>query len=161
VPSPTPRPDGGSATAITVVADYDVTPDALWSTLAQVERHVDWMADAESIEFLTDARGGVGTRFVCVTKVGPIRLRDVIEITAWEPGRAMGVRHDGLVTGEGRFTLLPLDEGRRTRFTWTEQLRFPWWLGGPVTSRIGGRQVMARIWRGNLSRLRRLVEPSP
>jgi hypothetical protein len=67
------------ATAITVVADYDVTPAALWSTLEQVERHVEWMADAESIEFLTDARRGVGTRFVCVTKVGPIRLRDVIE----------------------------------------------------------------------------------
>ena len=85
----------------------------------------------------------------------------VLEITAWEPGRLMGVRHDGLVTGDGRFTLEPLDEGRRVRFTWIEDLTVPWWLGGRVTARFGGRQVMARIWHGNLSRLRRLVEPAP
>ena len=111
--------------AITVSADYAVTPEQLWAALEPVERHVDWMADAESIEFLTAEHRGVGTRFVCVTKVGPIRLRDVLEITAWEPGRLMGVRHDGLVTGDGRFTLEPLDEGRRVRFTWTEDLTRP------------------------------------
>ena len=33
----------------------------------------------------------------------------------------MGVRHDGLVTGTGRFELAPLDDGRRTRFTWREE----------------------------------------
>ena len=147
--------------AITVSADYAVTPEQLWATLEPVERHVDWMADAESIEFLSAEHRGVGTRFVCVTQVGPIRLRDVLEITAWEPGRTMGVRHDGLVTGDGRFTLEPLDEGRRVRFTWTEDLTVPWWLGGRLTARFGGRQVMTRIWRGNLSRLRRLVEPAP
>ena len=147
--------------AITVSADYAVTPEQLWATLEPIERHVEWMADAESIEFLTAAHRGVGTRFVCVTKVGPIRLRDVLEITAWEPGRLMGVRHDGLVTGDGRFTLEPLDGGRGVRFTWIEDLTVPWWLGGRVTARFGGRQVMARIWHGNLSRLRRLVEPAP
>ena len=59
------------------------------------------MADAESIRFLTEQTRGVGTRFECVTKVGPIRLTDRMEITEWEPGRSMGVRHDGLVTGTG------------------------------------------------------------
>ena len=77
------------------------------------------------------------------------------------PARAMGVRHDGLVTGTGRFTLQPLDDDRRTRFTWQEELTFPWWLGGPVGERIGGRAVMRRIWRGNLQRLRTLVERRP
>ena len=147
--------------AITVSADYAVTPEQLWATLEPIERHVEWMADAESIEFLTAAHRGVGTRFVCVTKVGPIRLRDVLEITAWEQGRLMGVRHDGLVTGTGRFTLEPLDDDRRTRFTWREELTFPWWLGGPVGERIGGQAVMRRIWRGNLERLRTLVERRP
>ena len=84
-----------------------------------------------------------------------------MEITEWEPEQAMGVRHDGLVTGTGRFTLEPLDGGRRTRFTWEEDLTFPWWLGGGLGERVGGQAVMRRIWRGNLDRLRTLVERRP
>ena len=44
-------------------------------------------------------RSGVGTRFECDTKIGPITLTDVMEITEWKPGKAMGVRHTGLITG--------------------------------------------------------------
>ena len=63
----------------------------------------------------------------------------------------MGVRHVGVVTGTGRFTLTPIDLDRRTRFTWAEELLFPWWLGGPIGASIGGRLVMRRIWKRNLS----------
>jgi uncharacterized protein YndB with AHSA1/START domain len=145
-------------TRIRVSIDYDATPDDVWRTLEPVDSHVDWMADAESIRFLTEQTEGVGTRFECVTRVGPIRLVDDMEITAWEPGRAMGVRHRGVVSGRGRFTLEPLDGGRRTRFTWAEELSFPWWLGGPVGSAVGGPLVLRRIWAGNLRRLKPLVE---
>lgn len=145
-------------TAVVVSADYDAEPDAVWAVLEPVERHVDWMADAESIRFRSEQRRGAGTTFECVTKIGPIRLTDVMVITEWEPARVMGVRHDGIVTGAGRFTLDPIDGGRRTRFTWREELRFPWWLGGRVGAAVGGRFVMERIWRTNLSRLRPLVE---
>ena len=43
----------------------------------------------------------------------------------------MGIEHRGVVTGRGRFTLAPAPAAR-TRFTWTEALTFPWWMGGPV-----------------------------
>jgi uncharacterized protein YndB with AHSA1/START domain len=145
-------------TQIRVSADYDATPDAVWHALERIDAHVDWMADAELIRFVTEQTEGVGTRFECVTKVGPIRLTDRMAITEWEPGRSMGVRHDGLVTGRGRFTIEPLDDGARTRFSWIEDLTFPWWLGGPIGSAVGGQTVMKRIWRGNLERLRQLVE---
>jgi len=145
-------------TRIRVSADYDATPDAVWRVLEPIDDHAQWMADAETIRFLTDQTEGVGTRFECVTRIGPIRLVDDMEITAWEPARTMGVRHRGVVTGEGRFTLEPLDGGRRTRFTWDEELRFPWWLGGPLGSAVGGPLVLRRIWAGNLRRLKPLVE---
>ena len=145
-------------TRIRVAADYDAPPTAVWAAVEQVDTHVDWMADAELIRFVTDRTEGVGTRFECVTRMGPIRLTDRMEITEWEPGVAMGVRHTGLVTGTGRFTIAALDGGRRTRFAWEEDLTFPWWLGGPVGSAVGGRTVMRRIWIGNLQRLRKLVE---
>jgi hypothetical protein len=107
------------------------------------------MHDAEAIRFLTEQRRGVGTRFECDTRVGPIRLTDVMEVTEWRPRRAMGIRHVGVVTGAGRFRLRRLPGGR-TRFTWTERLHFPWWLGGP----IGANLVLAVIWRRNLANLR-------
>lgn len=146
---------------IRVSAYYEAPPAEVWRVLEPIESHVDWMADAERIRFVTEQTRGVGTRFECVTRVGPIHLTDRMEITEWEPARAMGVRHEGLVTGTGRFTLEPLDDARRTRFTWEEDLTFPWWLGGRLGERVGGQHVMRRIWRGNLERLRTLVERRP
>ena len=88
-------------TRIRVAADYDAPPATVWAAVEQVDTHVDWMADAEVIRFVTDRTEGVGTRFECVTKVGPIRLTDRMEITEWAPGEAMGVCHTGLVTAAG------------------------------------------------------------
>jgi hypothetical protein len=78
-------------------------------------------------------------------------------ITAWEPGKVMGVTHTGVVTGTGEFTLEAIDPSH-TRFTWTEKLTFPWWLGGPLGALVGGQIVMKAIWRRNLRELKKLVE---
>ncbi len=145
---------------ISVSIEIDATPERVWEVVEPVERHVDWMHDAVAIRFETDQTRGVGTRFLCDTKVGPIELVDKMEITEWRPGEAMGVRHTGIVTGTGMFTLTPIDLGRRTRFTWAEELIFPWWLGGPIGAWIGGKLVMGAIWRRNLRGLARIVEQS-
>jgi hypothetical protein len=146
---------------VEVGADFDAPPSAVWRVLEPIERHVEWMADAKAIHFDTSRRRGVGTRFTCDTAIGPLHVDDRMEIIEWDPGRAMGVRHHGLVRGTGRFELAPLDSGRRTRFTWREELQFPWWLGGAVTARLGGVALLRRVWRGNLRRLRQLVERAP
>lgn len=152
---------------VTVSIDLDATPGQVWQIVEPVERHVDWMADAVSIRFQTDQTRGVGTEFLCDTKVGPIRLTDRMEITEWVPavdavdgvdaqtGR-MGVRHSGIVTGTGVFTIEPI--GSRTRFTWSENLDFPWYLGGRLGEIIGGKLVLGPIWRRNLKALRRVVD---
>lgn len=143
---------------IRVGVEIDATPERVWQVVEPVERHVDWMHDAVAITFTTEQTRGVGTTFVCDTKVGPLRLADRMELTEWVPGEAMGVRHTGMVTGSGRFTLTPIDLARRTRFTWEESLTFPWWMGGPVGAFVGGKVVLAAIWRRNLRGLKRLVE---
>ena len=134
-------------------------PGVVWDHLRDIPSHVRWMADAEAIRFVGDRRAGVGTTFDCDTKVGPIRLVDRMEVTEWAPGRAMGVRHVGVVTGSGRFSLRRSRLRRSTRLTWEEELRFPWWLGGPLGA-VVGRQVLAAIWRGNLRRFEALVSPT-
>lgn len=143
---------------ISVSVELDAPPERVWEVVEPVEDHVDWMADAVAIRFITDQTRGVGTRFECDTKVGPIRLTDHMEITEWDPGRAMGVRHTGIVTGSGVFTLEGIDLDRRTRFTWTEDLRFPWYLGGRLGELVGAKVVMGAIWRRNLKRLKAIVE---
>jgi uncharacterized protein YndB with AHSA1/START domain len=141
---------------IKVRTDIDATPRAVWRALSDVGSHVEWMADAEQIRFDSEQRSGVGTRFECDTRVGPLRLTDHMEITEWAPGRSMGVRHTGVVTGTGRFRLRAR-RGGRTRFTWTERLRFPWWLGGPIGAAIGS-EVLRLVWKGNLARLKARIE---
>lgn len=143
---------------IVVSTEIDATPARVWEVVEPVERHVDWMHDAVAIRFTTEQTRGTGTEFLCDTKVGPIKLVDRMEITEWVPGEVMGVRHTGLVTGVGRFTIEPIDIGRRTRFTWAEDLTFPWWMGGPLGAFIGGKLALRPIWKRNLRNLKRLVE---
>jgi hypothetical protein len=110
------------------------------------------MSDAVRIRFTSEQRCGVGTSFDCDTALGPLRLTDRMVVTEWEESRALGIRHVGLVTGTGRFTLQPYPPDR-TRLVWEERLAFPWWMGGPVGGLAGG-QVLKRVWRRNLANLR-------
>ena len=61
-----------------------------------------------------------------------------------------------LLTGTGKFTISPIASG--TRFEWTEELIFPWWMGGPLAGIVGGQVVMKAIWRRNLRELKKIVE---
>jgi uncharacterized protein YndB with AHSA1/START domain len=140
---------------IEVVTTIAAPPDEVWAAVEDIGSHVEWMADAEAIRFETDQTSGEGTRFECDTKIGPFSLTDHMTITAWVPGESMGVRHTAIVTGEGRFTLRAVPEG--TEFAWQEDLRFPWWMAGPLGGAVGA-PVMRRIWTGNLARLKAKVE---
>ena len=145
------------STTIHIAVMIDATPDAVWRAVERIESHVDWMADAETITFRSEAHAGVGAEFDCLTKVGPLHTTDRFVVTRWDPGVAMGIEHRGAVTGTGEFTLAPVDGGVRTQFTWEETLRFPWWLGGPV-GEVAGKPVLEQIWKGNLRRLKAKVE---
>ncbi|MGA2805892.1 MAG: SRPBCC family protein [Acidimicrobiales bacterium] len=141
---------------ISVSAPINASASEAWAALENIESHVLWMKDAESIRFTTPERTGIGTEFICVTKVGPIRLTDAMSVTEWKPCEAMGVHHRGVVKGSGRFTLRSLDGGE-TQFSWDEQLTFPWWLGGPLGERLA-RPILERLWRGNVARLKAVIE---
>jgi len=142
---------------VVVQTTIDAPPDRVWAAVRDVRTHVAWMADAEAITLTSPQSEGVGTTFDCATKIGPVRLTDRMAITEWVEGSVMGVRHVGLVTGTGRFTVAPAPGGRST-FAWEEELAFPWWLGGRVGEAVGGPLVLRRLWQGNLARLKALVE---
>ena len=136
---------------VTVSVDLDASPEEVWADIEQIDKHVEWMADAESITFVTDERRGAGVKAEVATRFGPLRTTDVMEFTAWEPPHRMAVRHVGLFTGTGAFTLTETTPGR-TRFTWSETIVFPWFFGGPIGAWFA-RPVFRWVWRRNLSRL--------
>ncbi len=132
------------------------TPEVVWAEVERLERHVEWMTDAEHIRFVDEQQSGVGTRFECTTRVWKLKLEDLMVVTEWEPERSLGVAHRGLVTGLGRFTLKPRRHGQ-TRFCWDERLSFPWWMGGPLAGIVAW-PILRSIWGRNLVALKHIVE---
>lgn len=140
---------------IQITQAFSVTPDVLWQELRQINRHVLWMHDAVAITFNDDQREGVGTQFLCTTKVGPFVTQDKMVITQWVDEEVMGVEHRGLIRGSGTFELAANATG--SELSWREKLDFPWWLGGPLGSYVAS-PVLRRIWRGNLRTLASITE---
>ena len=125
-------------------------PDEVWNDIADLGSHTEWMADAETITFLTDQTSGAGTAMEVLTKVGPLSTKDVMTFTVWDPPHRMAIDHRGLVTGSGEFRLE--QAGSQTRFVWEEELVFPLRLGGQLGALIG-KPVLEAIWRRNLKKL--------
>ncbi len=132
-------------------------PARVWAELADFGSHPQWMDDAATVRFLTDQTTGVGTRIEAATRVGSLRATDVMEVVRWEVERTIVVEHVGSVKGFGRFDIGPIGDG--TEMRWVEDLRFPWWMGGPVGLAVA-RPIFRRIWRGSLMRLKTRLEIS-
>jgi hypothetical protein len=154
----------GNVITISIERRLRVPSRVAWEELADIEHHVDWMADAVHIDFASDRHRGLGTSFTCLTRIGPIRTRDVMEIVSWIEGSSIGVRHTGIVTGDGEFALHPIDDSS-CRVSWNEMLHLPLLLGVAVAEKFA-RPILCRIWRRNLARferstLRRLESNEP
>lgn len=143
---------------IEVSVDIDAAPAVVWQFVEQIDRHIEWMSDAKSITFVGTQTSGIGTRFVCATRIGPITLSDRMEVTEWTAGSRIAVHHSGAVTGSGAFELSPIGAGQQTRFGWAEELRFPWYLGGRLGELLGGAALIRWVWRRNLNHLKQLLE---
>ncbi|MEX0667656.1 MAG: SRPBCC family protein [Acidimicrobiia bacterium] len=140
---------------MSVSVDIKATIDEVWEAAADLASHGRWMADVESIEFDSEIRQGAGTVMRVATRVGPFRTNDMMRVTAWEPGSRISVEHRGLFTGRGEFQLSAV--GGATRFTWSEDIAFPWRFGGPIGATLA-RPILTMIWRGNIRRLKALLE---
>jgi hypothetical protein len=144
---------------VTVSVLIDAPLEKVWAAAADLASHVEWMVDAERIVFQTPQQQGVGTRMEVLTRIGFLTTTDVMEVVEWDPPRAIGVVHQGLVSGKGRFSLDPVAGG--VLFTWSETLHFPWLWGGPIGAAIA-QPLFRLIWKRNLTRLRaRLGGASP
>lgn len=143
---------------IRIFQEIEAPPEVVWNAISNIQTHVNWMADASKIRITSEQTQGVGTTFDCDTKVGPLRTTDKMQVTEWVPNQILSISHKGLVEGKGSFILEKPSKGR-TLFVWEENLDFPIFLGGKITEFIA-KPVLKKIWRGNLYKLKQLVEKS-
>ena len=130
--------------------------EVVWDEVKIMKNHVNWMQDAAKIDFLSLNEFGIDTKMKVLTKVGPFSLNDIITVTKWEEMNSIGVVHEGIVTGEGAFYLSENDDNS-TKFEWIEELKAPYYLGGPIAEFFGG-FVLKFIWKKNLMNLKNILE---
>jgi uncharacterized protein YndB with AHSA1/START domain len=119
----------------------------VWSEVARLERHAEWMVDVEHMAFIGERRTGVGTVMRVRTRVGPFVTTDDITVDEWAPPRLIAVTHGGRISGTGSFVLEEIEGG--TRFTRREELHFRWYLGGALAA-LAARPVLRHVWKRNL-----------
>ena len=142
-------------TGIRIQLAINASPAGVWQELRHINRHVNWMHDAVSINFLSEKTEGEGTSFLCLTKIGPLQTRDLMTITQWKENEVMGVNHVGIIKGTGTFTLSEHSGG--SLITWQEDLKFPWWALGPLGALVA-KPILRLIWKKNLKNLKAIVE---
>lgn len=152
------RPTHNWSMKVSVSVRLPLSLEDAWAKLSDLPDHVNWMADAERIDFENNQSSGEGTVMHVLTKVGPLSTIDVIKVVDWIPPNLIGVKHTGLFTGEGRFLIDEMSD-EATLFTWEEEIIFPWYLGGALGAAVA-KPVLTAVWKRNLSRLRQSVEES-
>ena len=114
------------------------------------------MKDSVKIDFESEIKSGVGTKIKVLTKIGPLKLYDYITFTKWEEKIIIGVDDIGIVTGKGEMEFNKVDNNT-TKFKWTETLKFPFYLFGPI-GEIVGKHILEYIWKENLNNLKNEIE---
>lgn len=130
-------------TRIDIRLDLPHTIDHVWERLTDWKSHSAWIPN--TVVTVTKSTAGVGTEFIGVTHVGPLRLDDPMTVTESSPpkgGHAYSVvSKTGLVLGgTAGFTLTALDAST-TRLDWFEDVylkpKVTFWWTAPFVFAIG------------------------
>jgi carbon monoxide dehydrogenase subunit G len=145
VPSCRPETTAFTATApvrASAVREVAGTPDEVFAVLADAEGWTRWFPGLRSCRWLSDAPHGVGsTRRIAL---GPLQVDE--EFIVWEPGARFGFTFTsanlpGTRAGVELVELVPVDDGRRTRVSYTfcvEPVGVPRLVGARLTPLVRG-----------------------
>jgi hypothetical protein len=132
-------------------------PEAVWGVLSNLERQTDWMVDLRRLDITSQERSGVGAVMDVTSELfGMPVVKDVMEITAWEPPVRMDVLHRGQFHGTGQFLLEPVENG--TIFTWVEDFEPPLGPIGEIGFTLIVRPHLMRVFARSMANVKRLAE---
>jgi uncharacterized protein YndB with AHSA1/START domain len=93
-------------------------PEEVFAYLDEVERHGEWQEDVVGVERQTEGPTRLGTRVRETRKVPGGDRSMTYEITEYEPPRRSSFRVlDGPIRAVGTISVVPLDNGSRSRVT--------------------------------------------
>jgi uncharacterized protein YndB with AHSA1/START domain len=132
-------------------------PEAVWDVLADLEHQARWMVDVRTLEIVSEQKQGVGAVMRVTSELfGRPIVKDVMEITVWEPPRRMGVAHQGQFAGTGWFVLERIENG--TIFTWREDFQAPLGPLGEAGFALVVRPHLLRVFARSMANVARLAE---
>jgi carbon monoxide dehydrogenase subunit G len=142
---------------LAVWVSIKAAPEQVWDVITDLERQSEWMVDVRSLEVTSAQKQGAGAVMRVRSELfGLPIVRDVMEVTAWEPPVRMAVAHRGQFAGTGEFRLEAAEGG--TRFSWTEVVRPPMGVLGEALFALLVRPHLSRVFRRSLANVRRLAE---
>ena len=132
-------------------------PERVWQIIADLEGGRHWMADVRSLEIIGDRKSGAGTVLKVTSELfGLPVIKDVMEITTWDPPSELGVLHRGRFSGTGAFRLQAREGG--TLFIWREDFEPPLGQLGELAHSLAVRPHLERVFRRSLANLKWVAE---
>ena len=141
-------------TKLSITINKDI--QSVWDSVKDINSHIDWMQDADTIELISGSQNEIGSKYLCKTKVGFLKTNDIFEIIKYSEPNLIKIYHTGNVSGLGYFKLNELDEDQ-TEFILEEDLVFPLYMGSIIGKKIA-MLILHRIWNKNLLNLKSSIE---
>jgi carbon monoxide dehydrogenase subunit G len=130
-------------TRIDVQLDLPHGIDHVWDRLTDWQSHSAWIPN--TVVTVTKGTNGIGTEFVGVTRIGPIRLDDPMTVSEFQTPRAGRasctiIKTGSVLGGTAGFVLTAVDDST-TRLDWFEDIHLKprglfWWTA-PFVIAIG------------------------
>jgi uncharacterized protein YndB with AHSA1/START domain len=139
-------------TRITVQRPIQASPERVFRAVAHVEGLPESNPEVLAIEFLTEQRTGVGTRFRETRKMGHRETQTELEITEWEePRRVRMVTEQGGTVWDTEFRIAPTSAGSELTIDMDARPQ-------RLAARVMLRLIRGMISKGMREHIDRLVE---
>jgi len=130
-------------TRIDVQLDLPHGIDHVWDRLTDWQSHSAWIPN--TVVTVTKGTNGIGTEFVGITRIGPLRLDDPMTVSEFQTPRAGRasctiIKTGSVLGGTAGFVLTAVDDST-TRLDWVEDIHLKprglfWWTA-PFVFAIG------------------------
>ena len=121
-------------------------PERIWPFFVEPERVLEWCSTFRKFEYSGDLRSGVGTPlYIEEQAVGPV-MKMHFEVTEWKENDKLGLRMvsvSSVKSYEQEWSLEPTPSG--TRFTFVEEIEFPFGVFGKLLGLIAQRMSAATV----------------